>query len=608
MSSRARRVASFSVLGVGIVAALRELLPSLDLRPWVEHGFTLSAALAVLAFGLWRDRVAARAADDELRTTLDDALACWPPRTAAALTPYDLGCHPTGDDPPHGADGPPPEALPRYVARETDDALREAIEQAPIALVYGPPRAGKSRSIYEALRDRLPDAKLLVPEDADGLRTVLAHVEELPRLIHSRQPTRLVIWLDELARFLPGLDLDALDRLATGSAPVQLVATIGEQELRGLLAEGDASEARTDRHRARRLLARARAIHLPAPSAAEVAAARAGALAARLGGAGWHPAPVRDVTPIRRPPRFTPLLGLVSGATLAVLLATVGYAIAQGSFRQPSPLADQVAALRDGGQECEHPRSSPTDAAAVGKRTVVVLAVRRESCPGSDEMRLYRDRAERLDALPQLHPPDVPARRFACIGADPADPCAVLDEHDERLLVGAFEDPGQNLMLPIAVHPVQADEHLAAIGPPPPPGRAPIAPAARRAAGRARMLPLDGRALGDGDACDAAHRCVVDHGAQAWVALSATGARPALLVAGYLARGSDPLAPRALVLRAWRLVSRGAAPVVRQRCWIYTDGRRVRQVAHLGGNGDELRYMAVAWQALASARRSAVVC
>ena len=54
-----------------------------------------------------------------------------------------------------------------------------ALAAPGLVVVYGPARAGKSRTAYEAVRNAGGDARVLVPEDADGLAVVLRHADRL---------------------------------------------------------------------------------------------------------------------------------------------------------------------------------------------------------------------------------------------------------------------------------------------------------------------------------------------------------------------------------------------------------------------------------------------
>ncbi len=635
MRSKARWYTGIGAVTIGVATLLsQQLLPALGLRPLINAGLSGAAALAVVLVGLWRSHVADDATRQELRARLDRGLACWPPRTADQLTPYALGAHPVDATPSSTG-----EVLPEYVRREVDDDLRSAIGHDPVVVVYGPKRAGKTRSAYEALRYAQPELMLLVPEDAAGLETTLAHIDALPALIESppgwrRQlvPRRLaqalrarlsrmssggskprrqayVLWLDELGRFLPGLDIDVLDQLAARGAPLPIVATIDEHELAPLLDDPATEAQQTSRHRARRLLARARAIRVTAPSRDERAVSAA--LAQALAGHPWHgwfPAPVPPVQPAPRPARVTAMMGAVGALMLACALMTVAYGRARG-FKTPPDIQRQLADIRDSGPDCEHARASPANARAITGRTVVVLAVRRALCPGPDEVRLYHKRADQLVSFTTLRlPANGPRRAFTCVGVTRKDPCAVTDENDARIVVGAFDDPSTHQAVPFALEPAGERLNLVSLGRRPPRAGPQLNRAGLRADARTVILALDGEP--DGRGCARRERCVIGYGAQAWAAFPHRGSDPAMVVAGYLARGSRPEAPRELRMRAWRLVSRRDVPVLGQRCRIFDDGARVPLVAHVSGS-NVADAMAGEWRRLSESGAKAppgIVC
>jgi len=237
--------------------------------------------------------------------------------------------------------------------------------------------------------------------------------------------------------------------------------------------------------------------------------------------------------------------------------------------------------------------------------------VTRTLCPGADEVRLYHKDGDRLAAMTTLRlPADGPRRRFACIGATSGDPCAVLDENDARVLVGTFGAPSSRQAMPFALEPSGDHLNLASLSPHAPRAGPQLNRAVLRADARPVALSFDQEAIHGG--CASPERCVVSHGAQAWAAFSYVRRRdrPAVLVAGYLARGSHPEAPHELRLRAWRLVSDRGVPGVHQRCWIFRDGARVPLLAQVHGT-DAASALASAWSRLLQAKdgdQPAVVC
>src|SRR5690349_22228590 len=146
-----------AVLAAGLNYAQNQLGAfNLDKVPLaVITGAIIVAGLAIAQFSTIRAR---HAAADELNASLDAALACWPPRQRGALGPADVGARPSLQG-PHA-----------YLERDADARLRAAWERSDIVVVFGPPGAGKSRSAYELVPER---AYMIIPEDADGLATLL---------------------------------------------------------------------------------------------------------------------------------------------------------------------------------------------------------------------------------------------------------------------------------------------------------------------------------------------------------------------------------------------------------------------------------------------------
>ena len=115
--------------------------------------------------------------------------------------PFHLGVHhalpPTGT----GSLAESPESLTPYLQREHDKELHAALHQAAaggpaaFAVLAGDSSTGKTRALYEALCNVIPDWPLLRPADAD----------ELLDLLHKgRFRTGTVLWLNETQRYLYG--------------------------------------------------------------------------------------------------------------------------------------------------------------------------------------------------------------------------------------------------------------------------------------------------------------------------------------------------------------------------------------------------------------------
>ncbi|MFE7032448.1 tetratricopeptide repeat protein [Streptomyces sp. NPDC057621] len=113
---------------------------------------------------------------------------------------------------------------PPYVPRRREDRqLDEALESQPFILLAGDSKAGKSRTLIELLRRRLPDARLIVPKDTPSAPGELAELLPLPT---GQDPA--VLWLDDIQDYLRpgGVDLQVLEAFARHQPPVTVVATI----------------------------------------------------------------------------------------------------------------------------------------------------------------------------------------------------------------------------------------------------------------------------------------------------------------------------------------------------------------------------------------------
>jgi hypothetical protein len=157
------------------------------------------------------DRLAMRASHDESARRVAKALALasvdslpWAASrpvkfNASRISDADprlLGVHAAIDDTPQADDG-----LPPYVLRDdvVDAKLRNKLRQVRsentphgvFVLLIGGSSVGKTRSLYEALVEVLPDWWLVHPADPDAIRNLA--VTPVPRT---------VLWLDELQRYL----------------------------------------------------------------------------------------------------------------------------------------------------------------------------------------------------------------------------------------------------------------------------------------------------------------------------------------------------------------------------------------------------------------------
>uniref|UniRef100_A0AAU2JIT8 Tetratricopeptide repeat protein n=1 Tax=Streptomyces sp. NBC_00049 TaxID=2903617 RepID=A0AAU2JIT8_9ACTN len=160
-----------------------------------------------------------------------------------------------------------PEHSP-YVSRQPQDGLLDAaLADSRFVLLAGRSKAGKSRTLYEALMRTMPDARLIVPRPDSTDRRIL---DDLSRLDLPSGQDRAVVWLDDLHRYLrpDGLDLQILDRLARRQPAVTVVATIPAKQRAALTGmENDLGRV------ARTVLGKARTVELPSVLGPEDAAA-----------------------------------------------------------------------------------------------------------------------------------------------------------------------------------------------------------------------------------------------------------------------------------------------------------------------------------------------
>ncbi|MGV9772817.1 tetratricopeptide repeat protein [Streptosporangium sp. NPDC003464] len=133
------------------------------------------------------------------RAARERALSEVPPELAGVVRversdPRRLGVHAAIDTPGATDD------LPVYVERDVDAGPRgmcalvgRAAERGGLVVLVGSSSVGKTRCAYEAVREVVPQWWLLHPSDAEHVRQAAATA-----------PARLVVWLDELQRYLGG--------------------------------------------------------------------------------------------------------------------------------------------------------------------------------------------------------------------------------------------------------------------------------------------------------------------------------------------------------------------------------------------------------------------
>ena len=146
------------------------------------------------------------------------------------VDPYSVGTNPSArGDVIRYRQGDP------YVRRAADESLRAALLPGRLVVVAGPPVAGKTRTAFEVLREHEDWSHALLAAPMPGSIGELAEHPDMG----GRHP--LVIWLDDLARFLPpagSLSEVAVSRLLKRPGPVVLVGTMRASQ-REMLQERD---------------------------------------------------------------------------------------------------------------------------------------------------------------------------------------------------------------------------------------------------------------------------------------------------------------------------------------------------------------------------------
>ena len=140
----------------------------------------------------------------------------------AGLDPYSLGTTPSayGNAETHGQ-------RDAYVPRAIDESLAAALRSGRLVVLVGPSKSGKTRTAFEVLRGhRAWRSALLAAPVPRSLDQLAGH----PAL-GGADP--LVIWLDDLQRFLPPhgeLSQAVISRLVGRPGPTVLVATLRSEQ------------------------------------------------------------------------------------------------------------------------------------------------------------------------------------------------------------------------------------------------------------------------------------------------------------------------------------------------------------------------------------------
>lgn len=137
------------------------------------------------------------------------------PRVGDVSDPLLMGVHPSAAVP-----GDPGDRVPAYVVRDADALLRSAVRDGGFVLVVGDSASGKTRSAYEAIQNELAGHRLLIPRRPGSLQALAG--------AGFRFPDEVVVWLNDLERYLGGDGVDRLllDRLLSGRRHVLVLSTL----------------------------------------------------------------------------------------------------------------------------------------------------------------------------------------------------------------------------------------------------------------------------------------------------------------------------------------------------------------------------------------------
>jgi hypothetical protein len=421
-----RERARLGAVALGAGAAVLALIQILEQSVSAFSPRPVVSALITVVVALVGATLARGRSVSQRRQFLSNVLRQSPMPTAADADPYMLGVFR-----PHTASG---DGIGPYVPRSVDDQLERALAKGGFVLLIGVPKAGKSRSAYEAVLRRLSGQKLLVPYGGEALPSIIGDA--------SLRSEEAVWWLDDLGRFLPGLDGPSLDELLNGGHVV--VASVRADTWEALLkADGDAGE------QARNLLAGAFTLHMTAEHTPEELADAARLYPDLDVSNGIGPALTADVPesrePVTRPPehaetphRFDPLLALLLLGTVAASVFLAGLIVGGGfSDSTPPPVASQVEQiLGDGFRSGKQLVYYNLDADLHGLNQQSWVFVWRARS-GSDQIQIYDEENGRL------------ARRLEFpTGSGSKDPGRIvgqqllnLDGFFEKELVAAYTSP-----------------------------------------------------------------------------------------------------------------------------------------------------------------------
>ncbi|MBF6096532.1 hypothetical protein [Nocardia cyriacigeorgica] len=166
----------------------------------------------------------------------------------AELDPYRLKATPSqfGDSATYRINDP-------YVPRtrgNVDEEVRAALADTRLVLLIGPSKAGKTRTLFEAVAHELPQARVVVP-DRRSVTELLGCAE------YRDLAEPVVVWLENLDEFLTAehaLTPRTLAALTTRAVRTTVVATLRSEKYDELNIDGElASDIRTMFEQAHRI-------------------------------------------------------------------------------------------------------------------------------------------------------------------------------------------------------------------------------------------------------------------------------------------------------------------------------------------------------------------
>lgn len=194
---------------------------SASVEAWLPSVIAASVAAAVAAVAaIWIARTTSaleatpvHRGQDLTRAVLTDGRGRLP-RAGAITDPLVLGVHPASDLISHGVGVQVARHTP-FVPRDASEKLVRSLSGGRgFVLLVGESTAGKTRAAFEAVRQVLADRTVIAPRERSGLAVALA-------LAASQR--RVVVWLDDLERYLGADGLTALDVARLVSAPHEVI-------------------------------------------------------------------------------------------------------------------------------------------------------------------------------------------------------------------------------------------------------------------------------------------------------------------------------------------------------------------------------------------------